>query len=440
MRRFALVGLAVGAVGLGAAASASRESRPARPDPTFGAGRGFVTTRIKGTGLIGYAAAVTKGGKIVVAGQATMGAGASQILVARYQRNGRLDRGFGSGGIFETSFPQADGPFIGNAVAVERSTGRLLIAGGYGQGSMLVLRLTPGGQLDPTFGQNGSGFVTMPVGGVAQSIAIGRGGEIVVGGSNGNPQGRPMVVARLGPNGVLDHRFGHGGLAQVLFWKAKRAASAGVGGLAIAPHGGIIASGHLDYIGGNGPHSTPGHGAAGVFRLSPKGRFVRSFGARGHVQVAFRSGGQFDQWFPCGMTVDARGRITVTGDGSTKALNAALLTSRLSRRGTLDRSYGRKGRVVTGGLLHATDDTTCGATSTAAGSLTVGVGSTVVRLRPDGTLNPSFARHGIIRIAKPGQVGLEAAARSGSRRVVVAGSSGNAASALYVARFRRRAP
>jgi len=435
MRRFVPVGLAVGLVAAGVA-SASHESRRARPDPTFGARRGWVTTRVPGADSLAYGAAVTSGGKIVVAGQAPMSGGASQIVVARYQRNGRLDRGFGSGGIFETSFPQADGPFLATAVAVGRSTGRLLIAGGYGQGSMLVLRLTPNGQLDPTFGQNQSGFVTVPAGGVAQSIAIQRSGEIVVGGSNGDRNGRPMVVARFARNGTLDRRFGHGGLAQVLFWNARQAASAGVGGLATTRHGGVIASGHLDYIGGNGPHSTPGHGSAGVFRLSPSGRLVRSFGTGGHIEVAFRSAGQFDQWFPCAMTVDARGRITVTGDGSTNARNAVLLTTRLSGRGMLDRSYGRGGRVVTRGLRNG-EDTTCGATSTAAGSLTVGVGSTLVRLLPDGTPNAGFARGGIIGIGKPRQVSLNAVARSGPRRVVVAGAAGNAAPALYVARFRR---
>lgn len=39
--------------------------------------------------------------------------------------------------------------------------------------------------------------------------------------------------------------------------------------------------------------------------------------------------GGFAQWFPCAMTVDSRGRITVTGDGSTAA-GAAILSARLS--------------------------------------------------------------------------------------------------------------
>ena len=60
--------------------------------------------------------------------------------------------------------------------------GRLLVAGGYGQGSVLVLRLTADGQLDTTFGTDG--LTTIPVGGIAESMMIQRDGGILVGASN----------------------------------------------------------------------------------------------------------------------------------------------------------------------------------------------------------------------------------------------------------------
>jgi uncharacterized delta-60 repeat protein len=425
MSRFVLVGLAIGLTG--GAVPASSEARGARPDPTFGSGRGWVTTRIPGASSIAYSAAVIQGGKIVIAGQASTPAGDGQILVVRYRRDGRLDRSFGSGGIFKTALPAADGPFVGLSVVQERSTGRLLIAGGYGQGSMLVLRLTPDGRLDRTFGRNRTGLATTPAGGIAQSIAVQRNGGILLGGSNANQNGRPMVVVRFTRGGVLDRRFGRGGLAQALFWNPDLAASAGVSGLASAPDGGVVASGHLDYIGSDG------HGSAGVFRLSPNGQPVPGFGSGGHVEVPFmKRGGGFAQWFPCAMTVDSRGRTIVTGDGSTGA-GAALLSARLTRRGVLDRSYGKSlnGRVVTPGL-RSDSDTTCGATSSAAEGLTVGVGSTLAQLGPDGTPNGRFARGGLIRIAKPPHVNINAVARSGSDRVVLAGFAGDA---VYVARY-----
>jgi uncharacterized delta-60 repeat protein len=383
--------------------------------------------RIPGATAIGYGAAVVAGGSIVVAGQASRPAGNGQILVVRYRPGGRLDRSFGSSGIFTTALPKARGPFIATAVVQQNSAGRLLVAGGYGQGSMLLLRLTARGRLDRTFGRNRTGIAITPVGGIAQSVAVQRNGGILVGGSNANRNGRPMVVARFTPNGVLDRRFGRGGLVQTVFWNPDLAASAGVSGLATTSDGGVIASGHLDYIGSDG------HGSAGVFRLSSNGRLVAGFGSGGHVEVAFRNAtGGFAQWFPCAMTVGSRGRVTVTGDGSAGP-GAAILSARLSARGVLDPSYGNGGRAVIRGLRSGDSDTTCGAVSSVTDRLTVGVGSTLAQVRPDGAPNGLFAPAGLLRIAQPRDVSVNAVAHSGSQRVVVAGSAGNA---LYVARYR----
>ena len=416
------MGLMAGALPAGAAAQGGRL------DPTFGDGRGWVTTRIAGGAPVAYGAVIARGGKIVVAGQATTRGGAGQIFVARYRRDGRLDRGFGSRGIFKSALPKAAGPFIATDVAQEKRTGRLLVAGGYGQGSLLVLRLTPAGRLDRSFGR--SGLARAPAGGIAQSLTLQRNGGILVGGSNANRNGRPMVVARFTRNGVLDRGFGSRGLAQVLFWNADLAASAGVDRLATTPGGGIVGFGHLDYIGSDG------HGSAGVFQLTSSGRPAQGFGDGGHVEVAFtRPGGGFAQWFPCAMTLVSGGRIMVTGDGSVGP-GGALLSTRLTRQGAPDSSYGGDGLVVTPGLP-GFNDTTCGAASTPAGALTVGVGSSLAQLQPDGAPNDRFARGGLIRIGRPRGVGVNAVSSSGSRRVVLAGSAGNAA---YVARYRLPPP
>jgi uncharacterized delta-60 repeat protein len=423
VRQLALVALAVSLAAGPAPASAAAQG--GRPDPTFGNGRGWVTTRIVGATSVAYGAAVVRGGKIVVAGQATTHGGNEQIFVARYRPDGRLDRRFGSRGIFKSALPKAAGPFIATAVAPERRTGRLLVAGGYGQGSLLVLRLTPAGRLDRSFGR--SGLARTPGGGIAQSLALQRNGGMLLGGSNANRNGRPMVVARFTRNGVLDRGFGSRGLAQVLFWNPDLAASAGVGGLATTPGGEIVGFGHLDYIGSDG------HGSAGVFRLSSNGRPAQDFGNGGHVEVAFTNpGGGFAQWFPCAMRLVSGGRIMVTGDGSTGTAGA-ILSTRLTRQGMPDSSYGGgDAMVVTPGLRNFSD-TTCGATSTAAGALTVGVGSTLGQLQPDGTPNNRFARGGLTRITRPRGANVNAVVRSGSRRVVLAGFAGNA---VYVARYQ----
>jgi uncharacterized delta-60 repeat protein len=386
-----------------------------------------VTTRLPGVSLVGYAAIVLRGGAIAVAGQANDSSGHGQIIVVRYRRDGRLDQGFGSHGIFRTALPTADGPFIATSIGRENSTGELLVGGGYGLNSMLALRLTPSGRLDRTFGKNRSGMATVSVGGIAGSLVVQRNGGILLGGSNANLNGRPMLVARFARSGVLDPRFGSGGIAQILFWNPNLASSAGVGAMAATPDGGVIGSGHLDYIGSDG------HGSAGVFRLSSSGQLVPGFGTDGHIEVAFkRASGKFAQWFPCAMTVDSRRRITVTGDGSVGA-GSAVLSARLVPRGTLDSSFGKagNGRAVTPGLS-GDNNTTCGAASSAAGALTVGVGFTIAQLQPNGAPNGQVGRRGLIKISEPRNVTINAVRRPDWRRVVVAGSAGNA---IYVARY-----
>ena len=404
---------------------AARVAQSARRDPSFGRGRGWVTTGLRGLSAVAYGAALTSSRQIVVAGQATNRRGQGQIVVARYLWTGALDRTFGTRGVFRTSFPTSSGPFIGLAV---KPVGRqLLVAGGYGLGSILVMRLTTTGRLDRSFGGRHTGYTAVAVGGTGESLAVGPRGTILVGSSNENANGRPMVVARLTRDGRLDRRFGRGGIAQAAFWNLRLAASAGVTSLAVTSDGGVIGSGHLDYIGSDG------HGSAGIIRLSSSGRLVPSFGNRGHREVAFTlRGGRFAQWFPCAMTVDERNRITVTGDGSTNT-GAGLLSVRMSARGVLDRTFGstRNGRAIAPGL-RGDDTTTCGATTTPAGALTAGVSDALVRLHVSGAPDTRFARRGVLRITNPRDVTIQAVLASGSRAVVLAGSAGNS---IYLSRY-----
>jgi uncharacterized delta-60 repeat protein len=411
-RRAWLALLALLAVGVAPAAAGERSATHGpRLDRTFGQGRGFVTTPIPGSFALAYAAVVLGDGDILVAGQASPPSGDGQVVVVRYLPDGQLDPSFASHGIFESAFPSANGPYIATAIAQDRGTGKLVIAGGYGQGSMLVMRLTADGRLDSTFGARRSGFATVDVGGIANSLAIQPNGGIVLGGSNANRNGRPFVVARFTRNGMLDRAFGRAGIAQAMFWNASAASSAGVNSLAMAPDGGIVASGHIDYIGGTGPGSA-GYGAAGIFRLTT-----------GRASVP-------ESWYPCAMTVDQQGRITVTGGGGTRS--SALLTARLTPRGALDRSYGsaRNGRSVLAGV-GGNAITTCRDASTRTGEITVALQSTLAQVLPGGLPNVRFAPRGVFSISKPRDVFINSLVRV-RRRVLVAGSAGNN---IYVGRY-----
>jgi uncharacterized delta-60 repeat protein len=393
-----------------------------QPDPSFGDGKGYATLSIRGQDTIAYAATAVSGGTVVV-GQATpaSGNGAGQVLVAKYDQHGRLDPAFGTLGVYRSSFPDADGPFIANGIA-EDSHGRLVVAGGYGGGSVLVLRLTAAGHVDPSFGTGG--HTVVDTGGIGQSVTIEKHGAILVGSSNANENGRPMVVLRLTPNGAVDPSFGTDGKTEILFWDANHAASAGVAALAARPNGAIVGAGHIDYIGGDG------HGSAGVFSLTTSGQLDPAYGTGGGVEVAFTNpDGSFAQWFPCAMALSPNGHATVGGDGSTAAGNA-ILAARLTASGTLDTGFSKDGRAVVHGASGG-EDTTCGAAG-ASGVFTIGAGSSFAQLLQDGSPNANFAHGGITDVATPGQVAINALVLPHPHTAVLAGTAGND---LYVSRW-----
>jgi uncharacterized delta-60 repeat protein len=426
--------IASAAVGLVAAfAPGIAGARGIQPDRGFG-GRGWVTLRVPGQELSANAVALLPGGKIVIAGQISPvhppPTGDVQVFVAQYLANGRLDPSFARGGLFVSHFPNQDGPFGANAIARDRS-GRLVVGGGYGQGSVLAMRLTAAGRLDRSFGPRGAGYAAVAVGNFASSMALEPNGTILLGSSNENVRGRPFVVVRLTARGFRDRSFGRAGVVQLLFWNPLRAASSNVDAISVTPDGGLIGSGHIDYIGGH--HGQAGYGKAGVFRLSASGRLARSFGHQGHVLVGFRfPSGKFKSWFPCGQAVSPDGAITVSGDGST-APPGQILTARLTPAGRLDPSFGTGGRSVVAGPGSG-DFTAGGVVADSARRFTVGVGATLVQLRPNGRPNPAFAPRGRFRITSPRNVGVQGLASAAhGRQLIVVGSAGP--SQAYLARY-----
>lgn len=400
--------------------------RGARPDTSFGGGRGWATTEIPGTNSQAEAAVVTPNNRIVVAGQSATPTGDSQVLVVRYRSDGTLDPSFGLNGIFKSALPAADAPFNATAIAQQPTTGKLVVVGGYAQDSILLLRLTPSGQLDWTFGAAHTGVVRLPVGGTGGAMAIDGGGRIVAGAANANVRGKPMVVARFSADGILDTSFGQNGTVSLLFWDTSKAAGTNVSRLNAGADGTVTGFGRLDGVG-----SGPQHGA--VFRLSPSGALAPGFGDGGHSDVTPPAGGPKD-WYACAMTVDTRGRMVLTGGLG----NADLMTARLTPNGAIDSSYGTNGNGIVITDVQGTDlsgQTTCGAAVDATSAVTTGVGATLVQLTSRGAPNTAFAPGGFITIGAPPQVNLNAVNGAGAARIVIAGFAGNA---VYVARYWTR--
>jgi uncharacterized delta-60 repeat protein len=403
-----------------------------KPDSSFGS-RGVVTTTMKGVSLNAYDAVAVSGGKVVVAGQSATGKGVTQVIVARYLKNGKLDRSFATKGIYKSTLPSKSGPYVARSVGVQPGTGKLVVAGGYGEGSILVMRLTSSGKLDKSFGPKRSGMVTSPVGDIGGPLAFGSDGSILVGSSNQNANGRPYVVAGFTASGSPDPSFGTGGQVQLIFWDPAGASSAGMTSLAVTADGKITGSGHLDYIGSGG------HGSAGVFRLDSSGQLDPGFGTAGHVELARPdANGVLPFWCPAGMVIDSAGRITITGDGTGVASRSkgAVRTVRITASGQPDTSFGPGGDgwVVTDGVSDGTQPL-AGAAATAGGGLAVGVGNWMLGLTSAGLADTQFGSSGSFRISRPKGVDIETLLTGSSGKTLLgAGSAGNA---LYLVRYRK---
>ena len=154
---------------------------------------------------------------------------------------GRLDASFGSDGRVVT----APGIFADQAYAVRvQPDGRILVAGSSSNGVDLdfaLIRLTQDGQLDPTF--NFNGIVTTQVGtddDEIAAIAVQDDGYIVAAGYSMNSGSRDFALVRYTPDGQLDPSFGEGGIVLDGYGGGNDEITA----LAVDPEGRLVIAGY----------------------------------------------------------------------------------------------------------------------------------------------------------------------------------------------------
>lgn len=204
-------------------------------DPSFGTGGKVITGFGDHDGA--FAVAVQSDGKIVVAG-ISLASGNVTFALARYASDGGLDPGFGSGGKVVSDFGHGEEAF---ALALQPD-GKIVVAGGSASvGSDLVLaRYDADGRLDASFGTGGK--VTGDLGGTdaASRLVLQPDGKILVI-VNVFPPPTPgtvgtatSVLARYTSNGSLDPTFGGGGTVDGDFAR----------GLALQPDGRIVVAGN----------------------------------------------------------------------------------------------------------------------------------------------------------------------------------------------------
>jgi uncharacterized delta-60 repeat protein len=202
-------------------------------DPTFGSG-GIVLTKLDGIGK----AALQADGKIV--------AGGAGHLV-RYNANGSVDQTFGSQGVvtYPSNYSQAD-------ILIEPSTGDIVLGGGTlgSPGYFALLRYTPKGVLDSTFGTGGEVITQFP-GMYGETIQWGglalQNGHIVAAGfastGGSGPNSHFWALARYNDNGSLDTTFGPSGTGLVTTAVGSGLSSTMVMSLVAQTNGDIVAVG-----------------------------------------------------------------------------------------------------------------------------------------------------------------------------------------------------
>ena len=369
-------------------------------DPTFGR-RGQVLSDFGG-GSNDFASAVAlqPDGKIVTAGYRFVGneAQGADMLIVRYNRNGKLDKTFGNGGSVITDFGLTD---IARAVVIQPD-GKILVAGDTSSlfsvfGEFALARYNSDGSLDPSFG-NGGTVVSFfgDQGCAANAMALQSDGKIVVVGEQtvnfvfGDRSDTDFAVARYNSDGSLDSTFGSGGFVATDYFQLSDSA----GAVLIQPDGKIIAVGISEglstfrdfavarYLPNGAPdasfgqqgkvftdlHTQDGEGADAAV-LQPDGKIIAggsesvNSGKDPFTLVRYKANGRVDNSFgqqgvvtvSFGRVLQSVGSLSLQSDGKIVAVGSAngessdddFLIARILPNGQLDSSFGTGGKVTT---------------------------------------------------------------------------------------------
>ena len=183
-------------------------------DAGYGSG-GIVVTDVQGYGDQGTTGLLQPDDKVVVAGftQGSAGYSSQDALIARYTTGGVLDGGFGTGGLATVHVAGK----ASRAYAVARqSDGGIVIAGTArdpapsGPGSALLARVDAAGSADGAFGSGGTTIFTLGDRSALTSVVALPGDALFATGSTAVGFSGQAMFVRFDAGGVLDPTFGGG--------------------------------------------------------------------------------------------------------------------------------------------------------------------------------------------------------------------------------------
>ena len=310
--------------------------------------RGYSITAITTEADAVNALALQPDGKIITVG--TAGA-VDTVVVVRYNSDGTLDVGFGSGGKAMLKFGRVAG--VPNRDVALQSDGKIVIAGtsvagGSVTGGFSVARLLPNGSLDCAFGSGGLVVAKPGASSVGASLAIQRvpavtGEEriIVVGWSKASSNANDdWTLMRFKSDGTPDPSFGSAGIVKTQFFgfgdSAKR--------VLIDSANRIVAAGNTRIASSNCGSYVMDYGVA---RYTLNGDLDATFsGGKQNVDIY----GAMDQGY--GLALQPDDKVLLFGYSNVNGANTTYMALvRLNVDGSRDTSFGSLGNgVVTADL------------------------------------------------------------------------------------------
>ncbi len=211
-------------------------------------------------------------GKIIVTGSIDESAGIRLCSVLRYNDDGTPDQDFGDQGLITAVVPDSYNPWFGSMLHDGK-----IIAGGLllENGESIMLRFTPEGNIDSTFGSNGIVLIKYINEEIkAYNVLEQPDNKILV--VNGITHGgkRDFGMLRYTEHGILDSTFGTNGKVVTAFSSGSNTAHA----IGIQEDDKILLAGFLG--------TTPNHDFA-LARYMPSGALDPSFGNLGKVITDF---------------------------------------------------------------------------------------------------------------------------------------------------------
>jgi uncharacterized delta-60 repeat protein len=308
-----------------------------KPDLSFGTG-GRVVTAVRQAAVAdqALAVAVQPDGKILVAGYVFSRSHHTDFALLRYTPAGTLDKSFGALGKAITTV--GDGFSLSGAHAVVvQPDGHILVAGIAQSASkaskVALLRYTAAGSLDPSFGDHGvttTAFGASTASDATTMVPLKDGRILVAGSTNSATSPGGFALLRYLASGKLDPSFGKQGKVMTVVGLSSGDHAAVARTVSVLPDGGILLTGFA-WVTANGEPAVN----IGVAKYRADGSPDPSFGTGGNVVTTGSHGLGFQA-----STALPSGNFMVIGNVFTADSTNDYSFLRYLPDGKLDRTYG----------------------------------------------------------------------------------------------------